>query len=105
MRIPFDPQLRLGSTPIPNVTLNLHCRDEIIPILAALQHLYTQPELRNQLLQLVALDVNANARPDLGRPGLDYWSILVLASVRMGSGRSEARYPKARFPAGARHGL
>jgi len=38
MRIAFDPQLRLDSTPIAEVRLNNHCRDEIIPILTALQH-------------------------------------------------------------------
>jgi transposase, IS5 family len=84
MRIAFDPQLRLDSTPIAEVRLNNHCRDEIIPILTALQHIYTQPQLRDQLLDAVAQDINAATCPDYGRPGLDYWSILVLASVRLG---------------------
>jgi IS5 family transposase len=84
MRIAFDPQLRLDSTPISDVRLNNHCRDEIIPILTALQHIYTRSQLRDQLLEAVAQDVNATASPDCGRPGLDYWSILVLAAVRLG---------------------
>ena len=54
MRIAFDPQLRFDSTPISDVRLNNHCRDEIIPILTALQHIYTQPQLRDQLLEAVA---------------------------------------------------
>jgi transposase, IS5 family len=84
MRVAFDPQLRLDSTPIADVRLNIHCRDEIIPILRSLQHIYTQPQLRDQLLDAVAQDVNAATRPDYGRPGLDYWSLLVLAAVRLG---------------------
>jgi IS5 family transposase len=84
MRIAFDSQLRLDATPIAEVRLNSHGRDEIIPILRSLQHIYTQPELRDQLLEAVAQDVNATARPDRGRPGMDYWSILVLAAVRLG---------------------
>jgi len=32
------PQERLDCLPITEVTLNLNCRDEIIPILRALQH-------------------------------------------------------------------
>src|SRR3954451_10960499 len=84
MRVAFDPQLRLDSTPIAEVRLNNHCRDEIIPILRSLQHIYTQPQLRDQLLDAVAQDVNATASPDRGRPGLDYRSILVLAAVRLG---------------------
>jgi len=47
MRIPFEPQLRLGCTSILDVRLNTNCRDEIIPILAALQHIYGQPTLRD----------------------------------------------------------
>ena len=34
------PEQRLDCLPISEVTLNLNCRDEIIPILRALQHLY-----------------------------------------------------------------
>src|SRR5664279_6577306 len=84
MRIPFDPQLHLGLTPVLDVQLNTDCRDEIIPILAALQHIYSQPTLRNELLQAVGQDVNGNSDPDRGRPGMDYWTILVLAAVRLG---------------------
>ncbi len=84
MRIPFDPQLRLGSTPVLDVQLNTNCRDEIIPILAALQQIYSLPTLRDELLQAVGQDVNGNSDPERGRPGMDYWTILVLASVRLG---------------------
>jgi IS5 family transposase len=84
MRIAFDPQLRFDCPAVADVRLNTECRDEIIPILRALQHIYTRTELRDQLLDAVAQDVNATASPDLGRPGMDYWSILVLAAVRLG---------------------
>jgi transposase, IS5 family len=84
MRIAFDPQLRFDCPAVPDVRLNTACRDEIIPILKALQHLYTQPELRDQLLDAVAQDVNGTSSADRGRPGMDYWSILVLGAVRLG---------------------
>ena len=84
MRRPFDPQLRFDCPGIPDVPLNTECRDEIIPILRALQHLYARPELRDELLDTVAQDVNGTARADLGRPGMEYWSILVLGAVRLG---------------------
>lgn len=84
MRVAFDPQLRFDSTPVLDVRLNTACRDEIIPILAALQHIYGQPELRDDLLQAVAQDVNGTTDADRGRPGLTYWQILVLAAVRLG---------------------
>jgi hypothetical protein len=84
MRIPFDPQLRLDCTPVLDVRLNTSCRDEIIPILKALQHLYARPELRDALLDAVAQDVNGISSADRGRTGMPYWSILVLGAVRLG---------------------
>jgi transposase, IS5 family len=84
MRCTFDPQLRLDCPAVPEVRLNTDCRDEIIPILRALQHIYARPELRDELLDAVAHDVNATTRADQGRPGMAYWSILVLGAVRLG---------------------
>lgn len=84
MRIAFDPQLRFDCPAVPEVRLNTDCRDEIIPILRALQHIYGRPELRDELLEAVALDVNGITRADQGRRGMDYWSILVLGAVRLG---------------------
>ena len=84
MRLAFDPQLRFDCPAVAEVRLNTDCRDEIIPILRALQHIYGRPEFRDQLLDAVAHDVNAITRADQGRPGMDYWSILVLGAVRLG---------------------
>jgi hypothetical protein len=84
MRKPFATQQRLDCNSVLEVQLNLECRDEIIPILRALQHIYAKPALRDEILQLIAGDVNKDARDDCGRDGLDYWQILVLAAVRLG---------------------
>jgi transposase, IS5 family len=62
----------------------LHCRDEIIPILRALQHLYANVALRDELLQLVGEDVNQRTSRHRGRRGLSYWEITVLAAARLG---------------------
>ena len=84
MRRGFSDQTRLDCQAIPDVQLNLNCRDEIVPILAGLRYVYSQPQLRNEILNLVAQDVNVDSRSDTGREGLDYWNITVLASVRLG---------------------
>jgi transposase, IS5 family len=84
MRKAFDRQQRLDCQPIANLQLNLNCRDEIIPILAALKHIYMQPKLRDHILRAVARDINRDSSPKRGREGMDYWPILVLASVRLG---------------------
>jgi IS5 family transposase len=86
MRKAFSPQRRLDCPSIVNVTLNVECRHELIPILKALQHIYDRPEVRDAILNLVAGDVKGEARDDCGRTGLDYWQVLVLAAVRLGCG-------------------
>jgi len=80
----FNPQPRLDCPPIEEVKLNLNCRDEIIPILRALQHIYSDSKLRRDLLDLVGEDVNPKTSTEHGRPGMDYWQIAVLAAVRLG---------------------
>lgn len=84
MRIAYSNQRRLDSDPIEQIELNLDCRDEIIPIFAALQHVYRQTELRCRILALIADDINSDSRRDVGRRGFDDWQILVLAAVRLG---------------------
>ena len=78
------PETHLDCPPIGEVCLNLDGRDEIIPILRALQHLYTDVSLRRQLLALVGKDVNGDTNRRLGRRGLNYWEIAVLAATRLG---------------------
>jgi len=84
MRVAIQEQPRLDCPPVNAVPLNLNCRDEIIPILRALQHVYEQAPLRRELLDLISKDVNPDSSPDHGREGLSYWTIMVLAAVRLG---------------------
>jgi hypothetical protein len=84
MRKALDRQQRLDGQTVLNVHLNHDCRDEIIPILAALRHIYAQPGLRDSILRSIAGDLNGRSSRHLGRQGLDYWAILVLAAVRLG---------------------
>lgn len=84
MRKAMERQQRLDAQPIFDVELNLNCRDEMIPILAALRHLYSQSAVRDQVLNAIAADVNRDSSRKRGRQGLDYWPILVLGAVRLG---------------------
>ena len=86
MRKAFDRQRRLDCPPVRKVSLNLNCRNETIPILHALQHIYGTRKVRDSILGAVARDVNGKSNATLGRPGLSYWEILVLAAVRLGCG-------------------
>jgi transposase, IS5 family len=84
MRVAFQEQPRLDCPPVDAIPLNVKCRDEIIPILRALQHVYGQVPLRREILEVVGNDVNAGSSPAHGRTGLSYWTITVLAAVRLG---------------------
>lgn len=84
MRKAYSTQRRLDCERVLNVKLNLNCRDEIVPVLRALQHIYADPDLRQEILDLVAQDVNQSSRADRGREGMDYWQVLVLGAVRLG---------------------
>lgn len=84
MRKHYDRQRRFDGTPIAELSLNFNCRDEVVPVLAGLQHVYTSHTLRNQVVNLVAQDINEDTRRDVGRPGFDDWQIVVLAAVRLG---------------------
>jgi hypothetical protein len=84
MRIAFSQQARLDCPSVSAVQLNLECRHEIIPILRALQHVYSCDDLLEPVMTLIEQDINKDSRPDCGREGFSYWVVLVLAAVRQG---------------------
>ena len=84
MRKAYPTQLRFDTVPIENVELNLGCRDAIVPVLGALQHVYVNRQLTNDILGLIGADINGESRTDTGREGMDYWHICVLIAVRLG---------------------
>jgi IS5 family transposase len=86
MRKAFDRQRRLDCPSVGDVSLNLHCRNETVPLLRALQHIYRTPKVRDSILAAIARDVNGQSSARRGRPGLSYWEILVLAAARLGCG-------------------
>ena len=49
-----------------------------------MQEIYSDTAVRKKLLDLVGKDVNGASSRKHGRKGLDYWSITVLAAVRLG---------------------
>lgn len=84
MRKSYSKQLRLDSLPVEQVTLNLESRDRIVPVLRALQFVYANRELVDQVVALISADINRDSRIDTGRQGMDYWHICVLAATRLG---------------------
>jgi hypothetical protein len=81
MRQRFEQQTTLGITPISEVKFPLRSRDELPPVLKALQYIFVTPELNKKVFSLLEKKVCAGKK-NTGRPGMDLWHILVLAVVR-----------------------
>jgi len=81
MRQRFQQQTTLGITPIREVKFPLHSRDELPPVLMALQHIFITAELNEKVFALLENKVVSNKKKT-GRKGMDLWHILVLAVIR-----------------------
>jgi transposase, IS5 family len=81
MRQRFQQQTTLGITPVKEVKFPLHSRDELPPVLMALQHIFITAELNEKVFALLEKKVVSNKKKT-GRKGMDLWHILVLAVIR-----------------------
>lgn len=90
MRNVINPQMSLDSVDIGAIHLDPRSRDDIPQILRGLQHIYTEPALRERvfaILQEVMPDRakgEGKADANTGRPGMEQWRILVLGVLRLG---------------------
>jgi len=81
MRKRFEAQLTLGSTPIEQVQIPTKCRDEFPPFLRAMQYIYSDKEVSEQVFTL--LESAICTKQSTGRPGMDLWTLFVLAEARL----------------------
>jgi len=112
MRRVENQQMSLGQLPIEQIKINLKSRDDIPALLLGLQHIYTTPDLRERVFEILAevlpnkcqveitnstdetqacyvdgaeqSDQEIKANPRTGRPGMDQWRILVLGTLSLG---------------------
>jgi len=82
MRERFRIQLELGQTAIDKVKIPKKSRDELPPVLAGLQWIYSNEEISEQIFKLLEEKV-IGEKKKTGRPGMDLWHILVLGVVRL----------------------
>lgn len=76
-------QLQLGEQDISEIYLDPKSRDDIPQILRGLQHLYTTPELREEVFKILEEIVPVTIDSQNGRPGMTLWKILVLGVLRL----------------------
>lgn len=90
MRSVINPQLMLDGVDIGAIFLDPKSRDDIPQLLRGLQHVYTEPALRERvfaiLQEVIPERVTGQGKADsgTGRPGMEQWRILVLGVVRLG---------------------
>ncbi len=81
MRQTINSQMQLGEVDISAITFNPKSRDDIPRLLRGLQYIWTTPELRNQVFQVLEHMIPASRNN--GRPGMDLWKILVFGTLRL----------------------
>jgi transposase, IS5 family len=81
MRQRFEQQMSLRTVAIADVKFPLKSRDELPPVLMALQYIFVTPELNEKVFALLEKKI-CSGKKKTGRKGMDLWHILVLAVVR-----------------------
>lgn len=81
MRQRFEQQMTMGVEPISEVKIRLKSRDEMPPLLLALQTIFITPELNEKIFSILE-DKICKGKKATGRKGMDLWHILVLSVVR-----------------------
>lgn len=81
MRQRFEQQMSMGVEPISEVKIRLKSRDEMPPLLVALQTIFTTPELNEKIFCILEEKICAGKK-STGRQGMNLWHILVLSVVR-----------------------
>ena len=85
MRQRFEQQISIGGIAIKDVQFPLKSRDELPPVLKALQYIFITPSLNEQVFTILEKKICSNKKKT-GRKGMDLWHILVLAVVRHATG-------------------
>lgn len=76
-------QRKLGTTSISEVKLPLKSRDELPPILRALQHIYATPELIEEVCRIVEEKV-MRGKKKTWRYGMELWHIIGIGGSKIG---------------------
>jgi len=80
MRKRFEVQLEIGATPIEEIRIPFRSRDELPPVMHALEYIYTTPEINREVFQVLEKHVKLLK---VERPGMSLWEILVFRSCTL----------------------
>ncbi len=83
MRTATHPQLQLGEIDIAGIKIDPRSRDDIPQLLRGLQYLYSDNALREEIFQILEKLAPIKVSTELGRPGMMWWKILVMGTLRL----------------------
>ncbi len=83
MRKICDPQLKFGQVSIEDIVFDVRSRDEITELLMCFQAILTNSDLRTKVFEILRKMTPANIDKQNGRPGMDFWTIFVLGTLRL----------------------
>lgn len=83
MRTATKTQLQLGELDIANIHIDPRSRDDIPQLLRGLQYLYSDDKLREAIFQILEKLTPQKVSTELGRPGMTWWKILVMGTLRL----------------------
>lgn len=82
MRKRFELQYSIGQKRIEDVTVDIKCRDAFPKLIAGLKKLYVTPEYNDKVFSILE-DKLLKGKSKTGRPGMDLWTLFVLAQARL----------------------
>ena len=82
MRKEFEVQYELGCERIEEISIPEKSRDELPPVLRALQFIFTTPSISKQVFEILNDKILSNVKKT-GCYGMTLWEILVFACVRL----------------------
>ena len=82
MRSQYQLQLKLGQIPIESVKIPEKSRDELPAVLAGLQWIFKNSEVKEEIFKVLEEKVCGDKKRT-GRPGMELWHILILGVVRL----------------------
>ena len=83
MRTVIPQQLQLGQADIAKIEFSARSHDDIPQILRGLQCIYVNDDLRESVFVILQGLVPDGVSSHRGRPGMDLWKALVLATLRV----------------------
>ena len=72
----------LGSFPISEVKIPTKSRDELTPVILALQTIYCNSDYHNRMFEIIE-PVVRRGKSQKGREGMTVWEVIVLSVVRL----------------------